>query len=77
LAKLMLDTARWVETEWRLVIAILAYIWIFAGIWFTVSPWRFRDITNWRMANETRIRACTGLRVGLGLFLAILGFTAF
>jgi hypothetical protein len=77
LAKLMLDTARWVDTEWRLVIATLAYIWIFAGIWFTVSPWRFRDFTNWRTANEKRTRTCTGLRVGFGLFLVLLGITVF
>ena len=35
LAKLMVDTARWEDTEWRLVIVALAYIWVMTGMWLT------------------------------------------
>src|SRR5438132_14365778 len=33
LAQLMVDSARWVETSWRLVITTWAYVWVLAGIW--------------------------------------------
>lgn len=77
LAKLMVDTARWVDTEWRLVIVIWAYIWVLAGIWFTVSPWRLRDIIDWGTANEQRIRLLSGVRLAFGLFVVCLGLTVF
>ncbi len=77
LANLMLDTERWADSEWRLVIACWAYLMILAGIWFTVSPWRMRDILHWNTANETRTRLTCGLRVAFGLFVAALGCTVF
>ena len=77
LAKLMVDTARWVDTDWRLVIVIWAYVWVLGGIWFTVSPWRMRDIINWGTATEQRTRALSGVRLAFGLFVVLLGLTAF
>lgn len=77
LAKLMVDTARWADTEWRWVISGWAYLLVVAGIWFTVSPWRLRDLLNWFTANETRIRIGSAIRLAFGLFVAILGLTAF
>src|SRR5262245_36348193 len=76
LAKLMVDTARWVDTEWRLVITTLAYIWVVAGMWFTISPWRLRDILYWATASETRVRVGSMIRLGLALLLVLLGLTA-
>ena len=75
--KLMVDTARWVDTPWRLVISTLAYIWVLAGMWLTVSPWRMRDIANWLTASENRIRLFTGARVAFGVFVLLLGLTVF
>lgn len=77
LAKLMVDTARWVDTDWRLVIVSWAYVWVLGGIWFTVSPWRLRDLINWSTATEHRTRLTSGLRLGFGLFVVVLGVTAF
>lgn len=75
-AKLMVDTARWVDTEWRLVIVLWAYLWVLGGMWFTISPWRVRDIILWKTANPQRIRLICGIRglfgllvIGLGLFV--------
>ena len=76
-AKLMVDTARWVDTPWRLVISILGYIWVLAGMWLTVSPWRMRDLANWLTASENRIRLFTGARVAFGMFVLLLGLTVF
>ena len=76
-AKLMVDTARWADTSWRLVITTLAYVWIIAGMWLTISPWRMRDLANWITASENRIRLFTGARVAFGVFVLLLGLTVF
>ena len=76
-AKLMCDSARMVESDWRLVIVTLAYVWVLAGMWFTISPWRLRDLILWSTASEARTRATCGLRLAFGLFVVVLAFTAF
>lgn len=76
-AKLMVDTARDVETGWRLVIVTWAYVLVLAGMWFTVSPWRMRDLILWSTATETRTRLTCGVRMAFGLFVVLLAFTAF
>jgi len=77
LGKLMVDTERWVETDWRWVIAVWAYLLVLAGMWFTVSPWRLRDLLYWATANEKRIRFGSALRFAFGVFVAFLGFKVF
>lgn len=76
-AQLMVDTARPVDTLWRLVVTTWAYVWVIAGMWFTVSPWKLRDLIDWTTANEHRTRLLSGLRVAFGLFVVCLGLTAF
>ena len=75
LAKVVCDTARWAESPWRLVLVTVAYAWVVAGIWFTISPWRLRDLIEWMTANDQRIRVGSSLRLALGLLVAALGFT--
>jgi hypothetical protein len=77
LGKVMVDTERWASTEWRLVIAVWAYLLVIAGMWFTVSPWRLRDILYWATANEARIRFGSAMRAAFGIFVAVLGLTVF
>jgi hypothetical protein len=79
LAKLMVDTGRphLGETHWVLVIQAWAYVLVIAGIWFTVSPWRLRDLLQWGTATEQRVRVGCALRLAFGLFVAVLGLTAF
>jgi hypothetical protein len=77
LAKVILDTARWHPSEWRLVLAILAYGWIIAGMWFIISPWRLRDILDWVTTSETRVRIASGVRLALGLLILALGLFVF
>lgn len=77
LAKLMVDKARWAETDWRLVVVTWAYLLVGAGIWFTIYPWHLRDVLNWATANEKRVRIGSALRLAFGLFVAVLGFTVF
>jgi hypothetical protein len=77
LGKLMVDSERWVDSPWRLVIAVWAYALVVMGIWLTVSPWRLRDMLHWANANEQRVRLGSGLRAAFGLFVLILGVTVF
>ncbi|MDQ6632772.1 MAG: hypothetical protein M3Y82_13620 [Verrucomicrobiota bacterium] len=77
LAKLVVDTARWADSDWRLVLVVWAYFLVLAGMWFTISPWRLRDLLNWSVANEKRTRVLSGVRCAFGLFIALLGFTVF
>jgi hypothetical protein len=77
LAKLMVDTARWVDTEWRLVIVVWAYVLVVAGMWFTVSPWRLRDLLLWATATEKKVKVGCALRLAFAVFVVILGMTAF
>ena len=79
LAKLMTDTGRPLlsQTHWVLVIQAWGYLLAVAGIWFTISPWRLRDLLNWATANETRVKVGSVVRLSFGLFVAALGFTKF
>ena len=77
LGKLMVDSQRWAVSDWRLVIATWAYAMVLGGMWFTISPWRLRDLVYWATANNNRIRLTSGLRCAFGVFVAALGFTVF
>ena len=79
LAKLMVDTGRphLGESSFVLVIQGWAYVLILAGIWFTVTPWRLRDLLNWATANETRVRIGSAIRLAFAVFILLLGLTAF
>src|ERR1051325_9670231 len=79
LAKLMVDTGRPAlgDTHWVLVMQTLAYGFVVAGIWLTVSPWRLRDFLEWCTASERRIKIGCGIRLLFGLLVAALGLTKF
>lgn len=77
LGKVMVDTARWSGTEWLMVISGWAYLLVLGGMWFTISPWRFRDWLQWSTATDERVRILCGLRLSFGLAVAVLGLTVF
>lgn len=79
LAKLMVDTGRphLGESPFVEVIQTWAYMFVLAGIWFTIAPWRLRDILNWATATEARTRLLSGLRLAFATFVLILGLTVF
>ena len=79
LGKLMVDTGRphLGESHWVLVIQTWAYVLIVAGIWFTVTPWKLRDILNWATATEARVRIGSAIRLAFAIFIVALGLTAF
>lgn len=79
LAKVMVDTGRphLGQTHWVLLIQAWAYVFVLAGIWFTVSPWRLRDLLNWATANEKRVKVGSAIRLAFALLMVVLGLTAF
>jgi hypothetical protein len=79
LAKLMVDTGRphVGQTHWVWVIQAWAYALVVAGIWFTVTPWRLRDLINWANATATRVRVGSSIRLTFALFILLLGLTVF
>lgn len=77
LAKLIVDTARWHESDWRLVLIVLAYALVLKAMWFTVAPWRMRDIIEWATANEGRFKLMCGVRLAFAVLLIVLGLTVF
>ena len=79
LGKLMVDTGRphLGDSPFVEVIQIWAYVLIVAGIYFTITPWKLRDLLNWATANEKRVRLGSAIRLAWGLFVAALGFTVF
>jgi hypothetical protein len=79
LGKIMVDTGRphIGETPWVYLIQIWAYVLVLAGIWFTISPWRLRDLLNWATANEKRVKVGSAIRLAFALLVVTLGLTAF
>lgn len=77
LGKVMVDTARWHESDWRWVISALAYLWVIGGMWLTISPWRLRDFLEWHNRTDQRIRTLAGARLAVAVLLVGLGLTAF
>ena len=88
LAKLMVDTGRPYlpgtlfhaqpgESSWVLVIQAWAYVFVILGIWFTITPWRLRDLINWATATEGRTRLLSVVRLGFAFCILLLGLTVF
>lgn len=79
LGKLMVDTGRLHlgESPLVLVIQVWAYVLVLAGIWFTIAPWRMRDLIEWGTATETRTRNLSAVRLAFAGFILLLGLTAF
>ena len=63
----ILNAARWNPSEWRLVVTVVTYIWIFFGLVFVLEPWWFRRLTTLMLKSDLLIR------IG-GLFKATVGF---
>src|ERR1039457_3304695 len=70
LAKLMVDTGRphLDESPFVLVIQAWAYVFVVMGIWFTITPWKLRDLINWATASEGRTRLLSLIRLGFAVW---------
>jgi len=72
-AKIMLDSAFLRDEPSRLVITILAYLFIVKGMVLVASPYLLRDLLQWLTARPVRFRALRYGGFGLGIVLLLLG----
>ena len=73
----VLNAARWHESNWRWVMAIIAYVWVIGGIMLVLSPYRFRQIAEIASKTELRCRVGGAVRLAVGTCLVILGLTVY
>ena len=77
LSGFVLSRTRFVDTPWRLVLVITAYIWIVAAMWWMISPWRLRDLIQWATATPKRLRRLAFVRLAFALVVIVLGLTVY
>jgi len=79
LGKLMVDTGRphLGESPWVPAFQAWAYVFIILGIWFTVTPWKLRDIVDWATTSAARVRILCLIRLGFAAGVVDIGVTAF
>lgn len=69
----MLDSAFLVDSNTRLVVTVLAYVWAVAGIALVASPYLLRDLFDLALKDAGRTRAACGAGAVLGAVLLLLG----
>lgn len=72
----VLDAARWHESGWRLVLTVLAYLWIVWSIFLVLSPYRFRHTVE-RVGRDPYRKPVFTVLLGTGLLLLFLSATAY
>ena len=74
IAKPMVDAADAASlAPWRLVVTVVAYLWVVTAIWMTVAPHHFRDLLGFVMADNRRCRLACSAGIVVGLALVALG----
>lgn len=73
LAAPILDAARWHPSSWSVVMSVVAYIMVIAGIAFVLAPYLLNRMLVVGTGNESRCRAFAILGCGFGLLLICLG----
>jgi len=74
----VLNIARWHSSEWRLVVAVIAYVWILLGLTFLLSPWWFRRLVPWIAGpNDRAVQIGGAIKALLGLGLIALALLVY
>ena len=69
----VLNAARWHESDWRLVMVVIAYLWVIAGMALVLTPYRMRQVAMFMTATYLRCRLLGLVRVAVGAFVLALG----
>lgn len=77
LANPVLNAARWHESPLRLVMTVLAYLWVIAGMVLVLSPYYFRRVAQWALKTDARCRLLGLFRMLIGLGILVLGLTVY
>lgn len=73
----ILDIARWHDSEWRLVIVGLVYIWVVIGMFLVMSPHLFRRTVRRVLPDDARGRLSAALKLVVSVGLLLLGLLVF
>jgi len=73
IAKQMVDAADASLAPWRLIVTVVAYVWVVTAIWLTVAPHHFRGLLGFVMADNKRCRLACSAGIVVGLALVALG----
>jgi hypothetical protein len=73
IAKVTLNAADRSDQPSRLIVTVLAYLWVCAAIWMASAPHQVRDWINFVTKNAARCRAACSLGAAVGVFLVLLG----
>jgi hypothetical protein len=73
IAKVTLNAADVSDSPSRLIVTVLAYLWVCAAVWMASAPHQVRDWINFVTKNAARCRAACSLGVMVGVFLMLLG----
>lgn len=77
LAAPVLDIARWHTSDWRLVIAGLAYLWVVIGMTLVMSPHLFRRTVRLVLPDDARGRLSATIKLLVSAGLIALGLLVF
>ncbi len=73
----MLNAARWLDSPWRFVMVILAYVLVIKGMVLVLSPYWFRKAGERLYRSEAGCRAWGLTGFVFGLFLVALGLAVY
>lgn len=73
----VVDAARWHPSPWRLVLTVLAYFWVIAGIVLVLSPYRFRQVGELVAKTDARFRLTAVVRLVVGAGILFLGLRVY
>ncbi|HEY8967103.1 MAG TPA: hypothetical protein VIM58_11695 [Candidatus Methylacidiphilales bacterium] len=76
-ANVVLDAAFLHDEPAKLLFVAVAYGWVLVGIVLFFSPYRLRDAIAWATASPARMKLLSGLGVGFGAILLLVGLIAF
>jgi hypothetical protein len=77
MANPVLNAARWMDTDWRFVMTVLAYVWAILGMALTLSPYLWRRWTTPLLATDVRARAVGVLHIVSGFGFLLLAWKVY
>ena len=61
------------DSPWRLVVTVLAYLWVCGAVWMASAPHQVRDWIVFMTASATRCRIACSVGAAVGVSLVLLG----
>ncbi len=77
IANPILNAARWQETPWRWVIAVVAYLIVIKGLFLVMSPYKLRQWGEKYLSSDSRCRIFGAAGALFSCFLIGLGLWAY